>query len=70
MNSELSTGTIVGSVNRLICFVIECTNLFIWNPSIRKFKKLPDFRPRYKHCFKCDFQGRRYCSGRGFGRIH
>ncbi|XP_060180332.1 F-box protein CPR1-like [Lycium barbarum] len=34
---------IVGSINRLICFA-ESTKLLLWNPSIRKFKKLPDFR--------------------------
>nr|XP_009793218.1 PREDICTED: F-box/kelch-repeat protein At3g23880-like [Nicotiana sylvestris] len=33
---------IVGSVNGLICFSVQGTEFFPWNPSIRKFKKLPD----------------------------
>ncbi|KAK4706726.1 hypothetical protein R3W88_033690 [Solanum pinnatisectum] len=30
------------SINGLICLVDWSNNLFIWNPSIRKYKKLPD----------------------------
>ncbi|XP_059311824.1 F-box/kelch-repeat protein At3g06240-like [Lycium ferocissimum] len=36
---------IVGSVNGLICLVIGVNNFFLYNPSIRKFKILPDPRP-------------------------
>ncbi|KAK6780926.1 hypothetical protein RDI58_023110 [Solanum bulbocastanum] len=36
--------SIVGSVNGLICVAIGDGDLFICNPSIRKFKNLPDSR--------------------------
>ncbi|XP_059282526.1 F-box/kelch-repeat protein At3g23880-like [Lycium ferocissimum] len=37
--------TIVGSVNGLICLADEKNNVFLWNPSNRKYKKLPTPRP-------------------------
>ncbi|OIS98469.1 f-boxkelch-repeat protein [Nicotiana attenuata] len=38
---------IVGCVNGLVCLVIEQKYFLLWNPSIRKFKKLPDPRGGY-----------------------
>ncbi|XP_059309976.1 F-box/kelch-repeat protein At3g23880-like [Lycium ferocissimum] len=44
------------SVNGLICLIDGSKDLFLWNPSIRKYKKLPDFRTnsrdvvRYTYC--------------------
>ncbi|XP_059293584.1 F-box/kelch-repeat protein At3g23880-like [Lycium ferocissimum] len=39
---------ILGSVNGLICLAAGKNDLFIGNPSIRKYRKLPDPRPRLK----------------------
>ncbi|XP_059284953.1 F-box/kelch-repeat protein At3g23880-like [Lycium ferocissimum] len=36
--------SIKGSVNGLICLVNGTKKLFLWNPSSRKYKKLPDFK--------------------------
>ncbi|XP_060181955.1 F-box/kelch-repeat protein At3g06240-like [Lycium barbarum] len=45
MNNTRKNVQVVGSVNGLIFLAIGYTDLFLWNPSIRKFKKLPDSRP-------------------------
>ncbi|CAN4092894.1 unnamed protein product [Withania somnifera] len=47
MNKPRQDVTILGSVNGLICLVIEDNDLVLWNPSIRLFKKLPDCRLRF-----------------------
>ncbi|XP_060181111.1 F-box/kelch-repeat protein At3g23880-like [Lycium barbarum] len=56
MNNPLKNVWIVGSVNGLICLAIGFTDLFLWNPSTRNFKKLPDSRPTGRPaCFKYGF---------------
>ncbi|PHT36737.1 hypothetical protein CQW23_24437 [Capsicum baccatum] len=42
--SNKSSIKAVGSANGLICVVLGYSDLFLWNPSIRKFKKLPSPR--------------------------
>ncbi|MCD9640328.1 hypothetical protein HAX54_025604, partial [Datura stramonium] len=37
---------IEGSINGLICLVNEASELFLWNPIVRKYKKLPDFETK------------------------
>ncbi|KAL3328989.1 hypothetical protein AABB24_036212 [Solanum stoloniferum] len=48
----------VGVVNGLICFSIRLFDrlydLFLWNPSIRKYKKLPNFRLDVSRCYYLD----------------
>ncbi|KAM3396183.1 F-box/kelch-repeat protein like [Capsicum galapagoense] len=46
-NSGISC-VIEGSVNGLIFLVNEAKELFLWNPALRKYKKLPDFRTKSK----------------------
>ncbi|KAF3664066.1 hypothetical protein T459_07968 [Capsicum annuum] len=48
MSSPQQYVSIVGSVNGLICLMINEVDLVLWNPSIRKFKKLPDSRLKDK----------------------
>ncbi|XP_016490847.1 F-box/kelch-repeat protein At3g23880-like [Nicotiana tabacum] len=38
---------IVGSVNGLICLADSSKDLVLWNPSIRKYKKLPNFKTNF-----------------------
>ncbi|XP_059277162.1 F-box/kelch-repeat protein At3g23880-like [Lycium ferocissimum] len=51
LNKNSESVSIVGSVNGLICLTIKERDNFLWNPSIRKFKKLPysgsSLRSRY-----------------------
>ncbi|KAF3632616.1 putative organic cation/carnitine transporter 4-like [Capsicum annuum] len=54
---------IEGSVNGLICLVNEAKELFLWNPTIRKYKKLPDFRTKSKDDGECTY-------GFGYDDIH
>ncbi|PHT77389.1 hypothetical protein T459_20911 [Capsicum annuum] len=54
---------IEGSVNGLICLVNEAKELFVWNPAIRKYKMLRDFRTKLKDDGKCTY-------GFGFDDIH
>ncbi|XP_060209027.1 F-box/kelch-repeat protein At3g23880-like [Lycium barbarum] len=42
-NQRKTFWTVVGSVNGLICLSNEANVLCLWNSSIRKFKKFPDF---------------------------
>ncbi|KAM3222751.1 hypothetical protein P3L10_022021 [Capsicum annuum] len=51
-NSGVSC-VIEGSVNGLICLVNEAKEFFLWNPAIRKCKKLPDFRTKLKDDGQC-----------------
>ncbi|XP_049407834.1 F-box/kelch-repeat protein At3g23880-like [Solanum stenotomum] len=39
---------IVGSVNGLICLSNRANELYLWNPSIRKHKKLPNFTFKFR----------------------
>ncbi|PHT43874.1 hypothetical protein CQW23_17899 [Capsicum baccatum] len=61
-NSGISC-VIEGSVNGLICLVNEAKELFLWNPAIRKCKKLPDFRTKLKDDGQCTY-------GFGYDDIH
>ncbi|KAL3506321.1 hypothetical protein ACH5RR_031703 [Cinchona calisaya] len=45
--SPKSVTAIMGSCNGLVCIGIDNRNLYLWNPSIRKFNKLPDSGFKY-----------------------
>ncbi|KAF3627270.1 hypothetical protein FXO38_01948 [Capsicum annuum] len=61
-NSGISCVT-EGSVNGLICLVSEAKELFLWNPVVRKYKKLPDFSTKLKDGGQCTY-------GFGYDDIH
>ncbi|PHT43873.1 hypothetical protein CQW23_17898 [Capsicum baccatum] len=61
-NSDIAC-VIEGSVNGLICLVNEAKELFLWNPAIRKYKKLSDFRTKLNDDGQCTY-------GFGFDDIH
>ncbi|XP_006360353.1 F-box/kelch-repeat protein At3g23880-like [Solanum tuberosum] len=63
MKNPVKSVWIVGSVNGLICVAIEENDLFIWNPSIRKFKRLPDSRPT----LRCGYY---FMYGFGYDEVH
>ncbi|XP_075645397.1 F-box/kelch-repeat protein At3g06240-like [Castanea sativa] len=46
---------LVGSCNGLLCFSDWFNDVFLWNPSIRKFKKLPDTCLSQLHLAKLGF---------------
>ncbi|XP_027116778.2 F-box/kelch-repeat protein At3g23880 [Coffea arabica] len=49
MKSPHKSVWVVGSCDGLVCIAIEENDLFLWNPAIRKYKKLPDLAIRLKH---------------------
>ncbi|KAM3199631.1 hypothetical protein P3L10_031991 [Capsicum annuum] len=57
------SSVIEGSINGLICLVNEEKELFPWNPAVRKYKKLADFRTKLKDGGKCTY-------GFGYDDIH
>ncbi|MCD7454344.1 hypothetical protein HAX54_024356 [Datura stramonium] len=46
MKSSGISFVIEGSINELVCLVNEAKELFLWNPTVRKYKKLPDFETK------------------------
>ncbi|XP_060181145.1 F-box/kelch-repeat protein At3g23880-like [Lycium barbarum] len=52
---------VVGSVNGLICLSNRAKDLCIWNPSIRKHRKLPDFTTNFRD---------RFIDGFGYDKLH
>ncbi|TMW96924.1 hypothetical protein EJD97_006558 [Solanum chilense] len=54
---------VVGSVNGLICLSNTENELFLWNPSTRKHKQLPDFTFKFKNA-------ERFIYGFGYDECH
>ncbi|XP_049374836.1 F-box/kelch-repeat protein At3g23880-like [Solanum verrucosum] len=52
-----------GSVNGLICLVNRAKNIYLWNPTIRKYKKLPDHKIEPRPLS-------RFIYGFGYDKIH
>ena len=61
-NSGISY-TIEGFINGLVCLVNKENEVFLWNPTIRKCKKLPNFRTQLKNEGYCTY-------GFGYDEIH
>ncbi|KAM3249614.1 F-box/kelch-repeat protein like [Capsicum annuum] len=53
INAQSGTNQLaaVGSANGLICVLSDYKNLSLWNPSIRKLKKLPSARTGYLYMY-------------------
>lgn len=54
---------IEGFINGLVCLVNKANEVFLWNPAIRRYKKLPDFRTQLKNDGYCIY-------GFGYDEIH
>jgi len=46
MKNSSRNSLVRGSVNELICLLNDSKELFLWNPTVRKFRKLPDFKTK------------------------
>ncbi|KAK4714832.1 hypothetical protein R3W88_020739 [Solanum pinnatisectum] len=61
-NSGISF-VIEGFINGLVCLVNKANEIFLWNPTIRKYKKLSNFRTQLKNEGYCIY-------GFGYDEIH
>ncbi|KAL3506368.1 hypothetical protein ACH5RR_031750 [Cinchona calisaya] len=51
-STPTSSVSVVGSCNGLVCIVVDCIEVFLWNPSTRKSKKVIDSGfVRRQHCY-------------------